>query len=731
MDFFSGLWSWVTGSSIAAALSRTALLGYASKLLFNSINNTNSSNQTTTPDPGVRQQLNPSTENQIPVLYGDAFFGGNITDAQLSSDYKTMTYCLTLAEVTGTKLSDGQVSAYTFRDVYFNKNRVVFQSDGITVDYTLDQNGNQDISYRNNAKLWFYKESTGIQPYGNSGTTPASYTIMPGWDNTNYGMSGLLYAIVQITYSKDQNITGLPDCLFHVQNSMTLPGDCLVDYMESTRYGGGISSSDIDSSFVTLNSFASAGFTYTDVHGATQTGAIGINGLVDTTQPILTNIQNMAQASSAWISYSIHTGQWNAIINQAGSSVASLNDSNIIGDISISGTSLLQLNNLANVKYQNTTIYDKPDYVKVSIPSGSLFANEPQAPLNLDLPFTNKQSVALKLGLQILKQARIDKIITIKTDYSYINLKAGDLIDITSDIYGYTNKVFRIITVTDVEADDSSIQVEIKALEYDTNVYSYDIAEYIVETQDGILAIGSIGKPNTPTVTKVEQSNTPYIAITAQVPSGVVDAMEYWITFDTSVSNDSNRTYIKIGEYSNTNGSGLTQNDYVTYNYYSLGQSNFFVKVRGANNVASGPYSDPTGLIAYVPIVVADTVSNSPVSFGGSLMGLGLLTLLNNLDKLFAGDWSSGSLLDTIFGKFKDHTGVDLVTEATTATGGQTGDRYWASQATTGISEIWNTSVSDSTTEIYDVDGVGVERFTSITFSRPNGYKVKMNITWP
>ena len=662
MDFFSGLWSWATGSSIAAALGRTALLGYASRLLFNSVNN--QPNTTAAPDPGVRLQLNPSTENQIPVLYGDAFFGGNITDAQISSDYKTMTYCLTLCETTGTKLSDSAASAYTFKDVYFNKNRVVFQSDGITVDYTLDQAGNQDISYRNLAKVWFYKESTGIQPNGYSGTTPASYTVMPGWNSTDYPMTGLVYAIVQITYSKDQNVTSIPDCLFHVVNSMTLPGDVLVDYMTNTRYGAGISSSDIDSTFSSLNTFATNGFSYLDVHGATQTGAITINGIVDTTQPVLGNMQDMAQAASSWISYNIHAGTWNIVINQSGNSIASLSDSNIMGEIAISGTSLLQLSNVANVKFQNTTIYDKPDYVKVSIPNESLFANEPRTTLQLDLKYTNKQSVALKLGLQILKQARVDKIISFKADYSFVNLRAGDLIDITSDIYGYTNKMFRIITATDIEDDTGSFHCEYKALEYDPTVYDYSITEYNIETNDGILSIGSIGQPNTPTVTKTEQSNLPSVTITAQVPSGVVDAMEYWITFDTGISNDASRSYIQIGTYANPQGGALTQNTYAVYNYSGLSQSNFYVKVRGINSVKAGPFSSPSGLIAYVPVVVADTISNTPVSIGGQLMGLGLLTLLNNLDKLFSGDTSAGGLFDKIFGAFQTKTGVDLVGSA-------------------------------------------------------------------
>lgn len=51
-------------------------------------------------DPGVRQQLSPSTEHKIPVLYGSAFVNGIITDARISSDNKTMTYVFTIAETT-------------------------------------------------------------------------------------------------------------------------------------------------------------------------------------------------------------------------------------------------------------------------------------------------------------------------------------------------------------------------------------------------------------------------------------------------------------------------------------------------------------------------------------------------------------------------------------------------------------------------------------------------------
>jgi len=665
MGFFSGLWDWFSGNSISSALAKTALVGYAAKLLYGNTSSDSGSGAIAEPDKGIRLQLDPSTDNQIPVLYGEKFFGGNITDAALSSDYKKMTYCLTLAEGTDELLSNpGNYTGYIFKGCYFDNNRVVFKSDGITVDYTLDSFGNQDITYRDKAKVYFYINGP-LQPQGYSGTTPQSYTVMPGWNSTDYPMTDLIYAIVQITYDRDAGVTGLPDITWHVDTNMKKPGDVMVDYLLSNTYGAGLSVNDIDlTSFQTLNTFCNTGFSYKNLSNQTVSSSITINGLVDTTQPILNNLQEMAKACSSWISYDIYKGKWSVIINRAGSSIATFTDSNIIGDIAISGTSLTQLNSTADVKYQNTDILDKTDYVKISLPSGDLYANELGNTTEINLPFTNKQVVAAKIGLQALKQERVDKVISFKSDFSYINLKAGDLISVTSSIYGFTNKVFRIITATEIEDDNNSIIIEFKALEYDSYVYDYDITEFAVETDNGILGIGSIGKPNTPTVTKTETSNVPKIVINAQVPSGIVDAIEYWITFDTGVS-EANRNYILIGRYSDPAGAVLVEDTVYSYTYTGLQQSDFYVKVRGVNGVAVGPYSDPSGLITYKPVVVADTVSDTPVSINGALMGLGLLTLLNNLDKLFSGDTSPGGLLDKIITGIKDSTGVDLAGGAT------------------------------------------------------------------
>ena len=72
------------------------------------------------------------------------------------------------------------------------------------------------------------------------------YDIMPGWDST-YTMPDLVFAIVKVDYNKEKNLTGMPSIQFKMKNTMTLPGDCLYDYMLNTRYGVGLSPEEIKS----------------------------------------------------------------------------------------------------------------------------------------------------------------------------------------------------------------------------------------------------------------------------------------------------------------------------------------------------------------------------------------------------------------------------------------------------------------------------------------------------
>ena len=82
-----------------------------------------------------------------------------------------------------------------------------------------------------------------------------------------------------------------------------------------------------------------------------------------------------------------------------------------------------------------------------------------------------------------------------------------------------------------------------------------------------------------PVVTKNQQNNLPHVLIDAKVPSGVVDTMEYWITYDTTQGNDALRNYVKIGTMNNTVGDAYVENTHVIYRHNNLSKGDFYVMV--------------------------------------------------------------------------------------------------------------------------------------------------------
>lgn len=251
VDVGKGLWNSVTGSGMGGTLVSTLLTGLALNQVTKSINKSSntqaSQTQTAQAETGNKITLTPATENRVPVVYGGAMLSGIVTDARMSSDNQKMTYCLTICEVTGVKMSDGQASEFLFEDVYANGNRIVFRADGITASYMIDPDGNVDKSIDGLIKVYLYKNGSGIPAILDNYSVGASNhasTYMPSW-TLQHSMDSLVFAIVEITYNRTKNVTSLPNMTFAIQNSMTMPGDCLWDYMTNTRYGAGIPAAEI------------------------------------------------------------------------------------------------------------------------------------------------------------------------------------------------------------------------------------------------------------------------------------------------------------------------------------------------------------------------------------------------------------------------------------------------------------------------------------------------------
>ena len=381
-----------------------------------------------------------------------------------------------------------------------------------------------------------------------------------------------------------------------------------------------------------------------------------INGVIDPTAPVFQNMERLANNSGCWLTYDVHQGKWSVVINQAGTSAKSFDDSNLIGSVSISGTGITEMYNGVKVNYPLGEINDEVDFIKIDIDSADRQQNEEDNVLDINLDLCNDPVQAQHLGLRELKQSRVDLMVSFKTDYSAIDLNAGDIIDITNSHLGWTNKLFRIMTLSEFDDDDGGISIEITALEYDADVYINDLERLSVSNSNGIVTKGGLGTPSTPTITLFERDQRPRALFATTTSTGIVEGVEFWISSDGTNYNLAGTTRpFDLGTYAPSTA--------VDFELDQISPGTIHCKVRAINDQSTGAFSS-VSTAAYTPIQVTDVVTNSTelqdATTGSLLTGAGLSSLLVLLDELMTdSDDSAGSVYDKIFDVFNTDVGSD------------------------------------------------------------------------
>jgi hypothetical protein len=241
VNFGKSALGFISGDTLGGSIARTAILGFATKKINDMIVKDNQAREPAQRDMGTREQVDPDTEHRIPVVYGNAYIEGMITDAVLTPNKQTMWYCVTLCEKTG-PLINGTASVTSFQEVYWNGLRVEFASDGVTVSGMVSEN--KEVVSQYNGKVRFYPFNNGsnsptkfVGP--GSGNAAPAYSIFPNWTPA-HTMDQLVFCLVRVDYDGANRVTGLGNLRFRLNNTMKAPGDVLYDYMTNTRYGAGV-----------------------------------------------------------------------------------------------------------------------------------------------------------------------------------------------------------------------------------------------------------------------------------------------------------------------------------------------------------------------------------------------------------------------------------------------------------------------------------------------------------
>ena len=555
------------------------------------------------PQPGVKVQVAPSTDNKIGIPYGRNFMGGPVTDAAISRDNQTMHYCITLGEAV-------KGATYTVNGVYKNAGKITFN--GNTCVNVIEQDGkvNEDLAGDIRVNMYAFKsdDANTIFPTSGPGANYGAARIMPHWGVPNeYSMQDLLFAIVSIDYDAENGLTALPPMTFDVTCSVNNPGDVLIDYLNNSRYGAGLSNDIIDVNSITgaantaLKGYSAEQVTYTNNVGANVTqNRYAINGYISTANDVSTNIEKICQASGCFFGFDTKQGKFKATPNRPTASSFSLNDDNIVSKISVTSTELYSLYNGVEVAFADQNRRDQTNSILIETPSGDRNANEPDNVIKYRIDLINDNIRAETLGNLDLTQSRNSMVVECETDFSGMQIDVGDVVDLTNSDFGFTAKEFRVMRAQEKIDANGMITQLLTLLEYDDSVY---VTSQQTETdEEG----GNIDIPEIP----------PVIVPPPNIFSSIIPDVD---TFDVSPSGGTGAVFTVFKDvvhanyravYNTTPGSGYSIGDTITVDgKYLRGQPTTHNLTFTVDTVdGSGGVLNPTGNVSGNAMVFDDKI---------------------------------------------------------------------------------------------------------------------------
>jgi hypothetical protein len=577
------------GSIIAAAIG---LSGFAATVVGFAINMVASSivssifapkppsagnfDQGTQKNPGSRQQLPPAGDNKLPVVYGQAYLGGLITDMSISNDNQNIYWVMSLCEVTNTE-TGGTPDVITFGDVYWGGKKCIFSTTAgelYKVTGLLDESTNETQDINGYMDVYLYNNGS-ASPTNSSidaRTVMQTAGLIYTWDSQKL-MTNCAFAIVHLKYNVDRALTALQNTRFQVTNARKAPGDCFLDYFTSTRYGAAIPVANINTTSLTaLNTYSNASFTYINYSGGSSTQPrFQFNGELDTNQKIMQNIQTMADACDCLVKYNEITGQWGVIVQSPSYTVAmALSDTNIISPIQVTPIDLSNSFNVIEVKFPDSTekdTFNSATFNLATIAPELLFPNEPVNKQSVNLYLTNNSVTAQYLANRMLEAAREDLNVILEIGYVGLQLEAGDIVTITNTNYGWVAKLFRITKVVEKIADTGEITAELTLMEFNPTVY------------DDVNITQFTPSPNTGIGSPITFGTIPVPVITIQYPSITNPAFNVEVT---------------------TSSAGITQYAEVWYSAYQYPTAAQYI-FAGTTEINSN--GNPYGINTVMPIV--------------------------------------------------------------------------------------------------------------------------------
>jgi hypothetical protein len=611
---------------IAFAIS-TIASSVISKMFADSPSNPNDQQQQQL-DLGNRQQVPPATNNKLPVVYGEAYLGGTVTDLTISANNQEIYYVFSICEVT----NNGS-DTITFGDIYWGGKKVTFRADGYTVASLTDESTNIiDTEVDGKIRIYLYRNGS----YNPANSTQSAISVLGSggliytWDSQKL-MTNTAFAIVHLSYSQTANIRGLSQTKFQVFNSRNSTGDCFYDYLTNNVYGCAIPTSQIDTATLDeLNAYSNEIFSYTNFSGGTSTQPrFKFNGVVDTSQTLMKNLQAMANSCDCLIRYNEITAKWGVIVQKPTYTVAmDINNSNMIGSLSITPIDSANSYNVIEVQFPDNSQQDSFNTATLDLAEVNpslLFPNEPVNKQTVQLPLVNNDVTAQYLANRFIEQAREDLQVQATVNFVGLQLEAGDIVTITNSNYGWTAKPFRIIKVQQNFESNGEVTVTLQMTEFNSAVYDdVNVTQFTPAPNTGIGDPTFFGAVPAPVVTAQYPNNAnPLFLVQATTSSsGITQYAEIWYS---AFANPTSEQRIFAGT-TEIQSSGNPYNINTAMPAVALANipsGNWYFFSRMVNSLASSSFSPASSVLIWRPSTFQFTERYLAVAYADSITGAG------------------------------------------------------------------------------------------------------------
>ncbi len=411
-----------------------------------------------------------SNNEHIPVVYGKRRIGGTRTfitttggDSTVEGNQagtNTLLMCLALCE--------GQMG--NISQIFFNDTKIF---DGtLAHEGTVDDSNDVATDYSGHFTIE-YKDGRSTQTVSTLLKNAANDTVTgtEQWTN-NHTLKGVAYLALKLPFNAEAYEGGVPTvtCVIDgkiirdVANlSNTAAGadqngaDVLHDYLTNSVYGKGLADSDVN-----IASFQTAK-TYLANSSRPKT-----NGVLSTQDSLIDNVEKILSASNGMLVY--HNGEYKLKIkgNEA-SATRTFDTSNILTDVTVSLTDIKNRLNKITINFANsdsTTNFNDD----VVIRSNSTYLTQDASrtlETTIDMPLITNKSKIETMGDYILDSTRDAMIITFESAHTQFGVEAGEIIKVTLDDYGFSNKQFRVLQ-TELTPENT---ISIVAQEYTQSIH--------------------------------------------------------------------------------------------------------------------------------------------------------------------------------------------------------------------------------------------------------------------